>query len=381
MPTFFKVGSPSDPEEKRPVEVRPAKNPINDAFSALATAGTPSEGPQPEFVWKPFVGMVKNQQATLRRQQALLPIQDASIGVLDEYIQQGMDVEQAQALTMVQTARRLRQLGYTTEAGQLYNRGLESLKAHRDTVMTREKMIRETENIGDTGLVNEQEERAILEAQLASGDLDEATAYDTERRIGEIDASILKRIAIVGRSPTDLATDKTLMRQQMSDHIADNLLLSRLDQAQAILNETDPSEVSRIAQLDASFSGFLQGWFGFDLSLTQEQNIQKIVNQRGSTSLVAAKIRHSLTGAQMSQFEIQYLEWFLPSPGDPLTTQRAKLSLIRRFIMSDINTRMRMMTDPKFSAATMNIPGATQQQKTNETVDIVRDALATAGQQ
>jgi hypothetical protein len=287
-----------------------------------------------------------------------------------------MDVEQAQALTMVQTARRLRQLGFITEAQQLYTSGLESLKAHKDTVLSRRKIVAETENIGDTALVNEQEERAILEAQLATGELDEFSAFDAKRRIGEIEASILKRIAVVGRTPTDLATDKTLMRQQMADQIADNLLLGRLDQAQAILAQTRPTEVSRIAQLDAEFSGFLQGWFGFDLSLTQEQNIQKIVNQRGSASLVAAKIRHALTGAQMSQFEIQYLEPFLPAPGDPIAKQKAKLALIRRFLMSDINTRMRMMTDPKFSSATMNIPEASKVEETNETVDLVKQALA-----
>jgi hypothetical protein len=383
MPSGFgNFRGPAGPTRPAEETNTPESSALADAFQQLAAAGQPYQY-EPTTTFRPFVGQVPNQAGQLRHTARLRPIADASMGLLDEYIATGMPVERAQALTSMATARRLRQLGFIQEATEMYSSGLASLKASRDTDLARrqiqatyEKTVVDTENVGDTALVNEQEERAKLEAILAVEDLTDNDRRDISRRIGEVEASIAKRLTVTGRTPTDMLTDKTLMRQQMTDHIQDSLLLGRLDQTTALLDATDPSDVSRIAQLDAAFSGFLQGWFGFDLSLTQEENIQKIVNQRGSASLVAAKIRHSLTGAQMSSFEIQYLEPFLPAPGDALSVQKAKLNLIRRFIMSDINTRIRIMTDPSFSASRMNINNEVAGQQRSDAVSSARDALA-----
>jgi len=383
MPQDFQfVGPPDPPAEQQ----GPPAPPELTAFQKLARAGSMSEGIQPSHVFRPFVGMIPNRQAAARKKQALMPVADAQMTLLDQLISDGMSIDRARAVSGLQTARRLKQLGFTAEAQAMYKTSLDAFNTDTDTTLARDKMTVDIENTlstidqrGDTTLIDVQEERSLLEAEFetgtADGSMSDVEGRDVQRKLGELDSWIDKHLTTTGRTEADLLSDPSFTRKQMGEHFEDNLLLARLDVATQMLGAVTSEDVALLARGEAAFVGFMQGTFGFDPTESQQQNIDNIVNQRGSVSLVAAKIRHALTGAQMSQFEIQYLEPFLPAPGDSLGRQQAKLRLIRRFIMSDINTRMNLMFDPNFSKAAMDIDRETEILSTDSVVDAARKAL------
>lgn len=390
MPNDF-MGPPETTEDEQQAFMGPPdpspQSPLAQAFAQLDAAGVAPEPTSISDVFKdmiPVYGQVRSMRRARRRNASLANVADSATSLLDELIGKGADVEYARSVTFLQTARRLQALGFRAEASQLRNLGLNNLKAHRDTLASREKAkadldktVAETENIGDTALVNLQEERAKLEQANEDPNLSDVEREDNARKIGEIEARIDIETTrqIVGRTQFDLLADPTFQRQQMSDHFEDTILLNRIDVAEQMLNAVTADDVSLLARADAAFAGYLQAYFGFEPSLSQLENINNIVNQRGSASLVAAKIRHSLTGAQMSAFEIVYLEPFLPAPGDPLDVQRAKLRLIRKFIASDINTRMQLLYNPQFSAKFMDIEREQNLAQTDELTKSARQAL------
>jgi|15BtaG_2_1085339.scaffolds.fasta_scaffold19705_2 hypothetical protein len=264
------------------------------------------------------------------------------------------DVRQGQGMLLM--ADRLRRLGLTQEANNLSVQGNAALAAAEKARLERENLkartaasgaqaartIAETQYVGMTPHMQNVTTREQLNARLADETLTAEQRSTIERSMGHLDAKMLKDETITGRTEQDLRNDPVLMRKMFSDLGDNQVLLNNIDGAMTQFENLDTFEKTFWAEAQAGFFGFAEKYFGRETSESEREFMERIQTKKGKSALIAAKVRHALTGAQMSAFEIQYLEPFLPSPDDPVSVAVNKLHIVRDYTQMDTDTRMAM---------------------------------------
>jgi hypothetical protein len=131
------------------------------------------------------------------------------------------------------------------------------------------------------------------------------------------------------------------LQRKLFNDIADlDVLLARLNEAESALDDLDSFDATRFAQWSTDAIAFAENWLGRTPSESEQQFVDRVVKARGGAAFIAAKIRHSLTGAQMSAFEIKFLTPFLPGPADSKAQMLAKLRTVREYTSLDRDTRV-----------------------------------------
>lgn len=291
-----------------------------------------------------------------RLQEASSDIQDLISNVAPK-----IGPERAQAVGMLHMSQRLKGLGMHSEAAQMSMQAAQLMRQGEQQLLERRKLKAEvaTDEIGvdqaeadlaDTGLTDFtrlQTRRTALEGEqaLAAAEGNDELATSVGKQIGEIEAQIAKRNADpVGKTEFDIAGDKVFLRKQLTEVIDSELLNSRLAMADEALNDLDTFAASATGRFTAKTIGFMENWFGREPDESEQEFVDRVVRANGGSAFVAAKVRHALTGAQMSAFEIGYLEPFLPAPGDPKSIQQAKIASLRAYTQLSIDDRMRLIS-------------------------------------
>lgn len=277
-----------------------------------------------------------------------------------ENVQRVHGPQVAQAMGMYAIANRMANMeGMENEAAQLrQNAGLlmqqeeirklelSKLKISEQTdIKNLEIKGLEADYYGKTDFQKRQYARDMLQARLDSGELNPEQTKAIQRTMGELDAKILKDISITGRTESDLSlmSDKTWLRQQFQDQIDDEILIASLDGAVAGWEQTEGWEKTSVAKMGVSGLNFMSKWFNMEIGDNEQEFIQRVVAAHGRSAFTAAKVRHALTGAQMSEFEIKYLEPFLPSPTDSKEQQLAKIAVVRDYTRLRADKRLELV--------------------------------------
>lgn len=256
----------------------------------------------------------------------------------------------AQAVGLLMMAKELRAAGDSAKAGQMSQEAAKLLQLDEERVLNLRKLKAEVrieeKKVGITGTTSfrqNQLQRELLIGKLSIPDNSDEEIERIQVQIGELDSKIEKDSTIVGRTVQDIGNDPVAMRKLFDDFTTDLILLDGLDLAKLALNDLSNYEASFLGRADAKFRGFLQDKFQIQPSETSKQFIDRVVAGQGIATLVAAKIRHSLTGAQMSQFEIEFLEPFLPAPGDSKQRMLAKIAAVEAYTQQSAEIRLGMI--------------------------------------
>lgn len=352
---FAGPGDPDDPDTQ-PVEnvskAAPASSTVERAFAQLGQAGdVRSQSPGMFTQMVPFYGQHKAMKAMLQRQASLAQVQGAAGNLIDNLVAEGMPVERANAIGMMQTARRLQELGFSKEAWDLRQVGLTQMKAARDTAQARRKLEGEirykdeqTENLGLTDFRKNSVQREELAAQLeaAGPEMSAQERASLARQIGWLDAKLLKDTAITGKTEWDMRNDPVFLRNQFKEVMDLDVLLANIDATEELLNLRGEGEETWWAKQKADFLGFAENYLGRSPTESEREFRARVMDPVSRMTLLAAKIRHALTGAQMSHFEIKYLEPFLPSPNDSEYVIRQKLASVRGYLQLERDVRSKM---------------------------------------
>lgn len=287
-------------------------------------------------------------------------LQDASAEMQDfiDGLDPSIPIDMRMAQGKLMLSNRMRSMGLTTEANNLAQQATaeiaaaeqaalerENLKARtRASVASAEKTEAETPYVGTTAFMQNvmQKEQIIARLQDPNTQLTQEQRDSLLRAKGHLEAKIMKDETITGRTPDDVRNDPVLMRKLFAD-VADNeVLVNNIDAAVADLQDLDNFEKTFWANVGRDALGFMERWFGREPTESEAEFMQRVQTKEGKAALVAAKVRHALTGAQMSAFEIGFLAPFLPAPDDPVAKQVAKLRIVREYTQLDTETRMQL---------------------------------------
>ena len=256
----------------------------------------------------------------------------------------------AEAVGKLMVAETMRKLGNTAQATKFSQEAAVLLQTDDARLLELRKLkseVRISERkeavVGATSFRQNQLQRENLRGQLA---LPEKTDEERERllvQIGELDSKIEKDSTIVGRSQFDVGNDPVAMRGLFEDFTTDIVLLEGLDLAKGMLTDITAYEASFIGRQEARFRGFLEDKFAIEPTESSKEFMNRVIASRGIPTLVAAKIRHSLTGAQMSQFEIEFLSPFLPGPGDSRQTMLGKIAAVEAYTQQTAEMRLNLI--------------------------------------
>jgi hypothetical protein len=266
--------------------------------------------------------------------------------------------DQRRAAGMLFLSNRMRSMGLVTQANDMATKASIAAQAAEDRALRTRKL---KADIAGSELTAEEKARAlpfvgastfmqnVIQKEQIIGKLNDPnsqlSAQDREalmRAKGHLEAKILKDETLVGRTAEDVRNDPVLMRKLFGE-VADNqVLVNNIDESMAMLRDLDKLEATAFAGLGKDFLGFAERWFGRKPSETEQQFMERVQAKEGKAALVAAKVRHSLTGAQMSAFEIGFLAPFLPDPADPVSVQISKLRIVREYTQLDTDTRMQL---------------------------------------
>ena len=293
--------------------------------------------------------------AQVRQAKDVQKAGQSSVKLRDELIRNGTSVVDAQVAGMFSMAATLRNLGLNDQATEL---SLQATQAHNDEQLRLQKVDelnadiaktrRETELLGQDAHGNRvlRETRLIEQIaalnDVAEDERDFAEIESKERELGRTQAKLLKDENIpetVGRTEQDVRNDPVLQRQLITDFAADSELIGQIDNAFLALDDLSAFEAGIGGRIKAGFIGFLENTLAIRPNESDRDFMNRYVAAKGINSLIAAKIRHALTGAQMSAFEIQYLTPFLPSPGDARSLVEAKLRAVKSYTQQSIETR------------------------------------------
>lgn len=266
------------------------------------------------------------------------------------------DMRQAQGMLFM--SNRLRSLGLTTQANNMAAQASAAITAAEDRALkvadlkaqtqarieSTESEIAERPFIGTTEFQKNvmKKEQIIAELEDPSSQLTPEERASRMRAKGHLEAKILKDETLVGRTAEDVRGDPVLMRKLFFDISDKEVLLANLNEADAALADLDAFDATVWANWQKDAIAFGEKWFGRTPTETEREFMDRIIEKQGKPSIIAAKIRHSLTGAQMSAFEIQYLTPFLPSPGDSPQQMRAKMRVVKDYTQLDRDIRLQM---------------------------------------
>ena len=284
-------------------------------------------------------------------------IQEAN-GAMEDFITslpEEMDPAVKRAQGMLFLASRMRNLGLNSEATAIRLQGHKEMQAAilaqkelrnlegrtRKTEVETQKLEEELPYVGMTNFNKMVTNKELIQASLEdpNSQMTPAQRASKMRAKGHLEAKILKEETIVGRTETDAAQNLGPLFKQIGDQ---NVLLANLDNAEDMLGGLDRFEATGYADITADLIGFGENWLGITPSRDSKEFVQRVTAKTGLPTLIAAKIRHSLTGAQMSAFEIVFLEPFLPSPGDSREVMLSKINVVRQYTNIDRDQRLLM---------------------------------------
>ena len=256
----------------------------------------------------------------------------------------------AEAVGKLMVAETMRKLGRTTDATKFSQEAAVLLQIDDARLLEVRKLkseVRTAERkevlIGATSFRQNQLQRELLLGQIGKPEISTAESERLLVQIGELDSKIEKDSTVVGRTTFDVGSDPTAMRQLFGDFTTDLLLLEGLDLAKLALRDITAYEASFLGRADARFRGFLEDKFVIEPNESSKEFMNRVIASRGLPTLVAAKIRHSLTGAQMSEFEIKFLDPFLPGPGDSRQTMLGKIAAVEAYTQQTAEMRMNLI--------------------------------------
>lgn len=266
------------------------------------------------------------------------------------------DMRQAQGMLFM--SNRLRSLGLTVQANNMAAQASAAITAAEDRALKIKDLkasirskdtaseIREAELpfVGATTFLQNvmKKEQIIAQLQDPSSQLEPGEREALMRSKGHLEAKILKDETITGRTAEDVRGDPVLQRKLFLDISDKEVLLANLAEADVALAGLDDFDASVWANYQKDALAFMENWLGRTPDESEREFMDRIIEKQGKPSIIAAKIRHSLTGAQMSAFEIQYLTPFLPSPTDSVQQMRSKMRVVRDYTQLDRDTRLEM---------------------------------------
>ncbi len=255
-----------------------------------------------------------------------------------------------QAVGKLMVAESLRKVGKKTEAAVMSQEAAVLLMTDDARLVEKRKLKAVADlaekNVGlagTTGFRQNQLQRELLLGQLALPDKTDEEKERLSVQIGDLDSKILKDKTIVGRSQFDVGNDPVAMRKLFEAFTTDIVLLEGLSLAKLAMNDINAYEASFLGQAEARFRGFLEHKFAIEPSESSKDFMDRVIKSQGIPTLVAAKIRHSLTGAQMSEFEIKFLEPFLPAPNDSKQTVLAKIAAVEAYTQQTAEMRRNLI--------------------------------------
>lgn len=334
---------------------------VDAAFAALSNAGEPAKQPPGMLAaMVPFLGQAQMLKYQKKTQQSLTQVQNAAGHLMDQLTANGMDAEGAQAVAFLQTSRRLTELGFAKQGMAMRREGLGLLKASRDTALAREKLNAEIDNtkanaaktkaeipyVGLTdfnkNLVQREELQSELDVGIADGTLPDWKQQSLKRQIGWLDAKMLKDTTLYGKTQWDAQTDKSLFRDQFKDVQELEVLIEQVNATEELLRMQKGGEQTWWARQKAGFYGFADKWFDREPSESEQAFMSRVMDPLRRQTMLSAYIRHALTGAQMSHFEIGYLDPFLPNPDDSKAVTLQKLRTIKEYFSLEHDLRYQM---------------------------------------
>lgn len=299
---------------------------------------------------------VEPQFAEVRRAKSLESAGGESQDLMFQLAQQGVPAERVQAAGMLHMAQRLRKLGMQNEAtmlslqaSELLTQAEERLADLADVKAGTAKTLAALGQVGVSPFQEQLNNREQLMAKAAVAETPEERE-SLDRQIGALNAKIAKDVAITGTSEFDLmriGQDPTFARQQMTEIVDAEILNDQLDLARLAYEDLSAFEASAVARWGAKGIGFMENTFGIEPTDDMKSFINDVVKAQGGATFAAAQIRHALTGAQMSHFEIGFLDPFLPKIGDSKTQILAKIEAVRAFAQQGINVRKALLSDPE----------------------------------
>jgi hypothetical protein len=266
------------------------------------------------------------------------------------------DMRMAQAKLMM--SNRMRSMGLTAEANNLSLQAYEEIEAAEQAALEREnlkartrastasaaKTEAETPFVGATAFMQNvmQKEQIIARLNDPNTQLTPEQRDSLMRAKGHLEAKILKDETITGRTTEDVRNDPVLMRKLFAEVADSQVLINEINAAEEMLGELSAFDSTVFASLGKDFLGFSEKWFGRKPTESEREFMDRIIEKEGKAGIIAAKIRHALTGAQMSAFEIVYLQPFLPGPEDSVEQIRGKMRVIKDYTQIDVDTRMEL---------------------------------------
>lgn len=307
--------------------------------------------------------------AQVRKAARMQPIADEANSLMDAMLADGVHMDRARGVNMLLAAGKLKAAGFRTEAANMRAAGMQVLKQYeidaaemanlkartRASAASAAKTEAELPTVGMTPFEKNIYNKERVQAMLDDPD-SEMTPQERQQAIEHVqhlEGKILKDQYIrpvTGRTEWDMRTDATFMRDQLKQYVNDSLRVSQLDDAIKLIDATDLDDMSKIAGLYKGFIGFTEGWLGLEPTEDQKAFLQRFTDAKARPTIIAAMVRHALTGAQMSHFEIKYLEPFLPAPGDNKTTMLAKLRAVREYTQLDVDKRLELISNPYLTA-------------------------------
>ena len=280
-----------------------------------------------------------------------------SFQLVEDYVEQGMDRKLAQSEGLLNYAVTLRRMGLPGKANEVSIRAVE-MRTEREAELaeveagkaglraTRASADLSEAKIGDVGqtqFTRLLSQREAVIARLENPDTKPEARPGLMRMRGALDAKVLRDTAI-SLSDADLKLlDRTALRGQVEDLANNEVLLANLGMAEEALDNVTFFESSFLGKARRDLLGFLETTFGREPSESDSDFINRLQAREAIPTIIAAEIRHALTGAQMSEFEIVYLTPFLPAPGDSISQTRAKINAFRAYTKLDSDTRTAMI--------------------------------------
>lgn len=333
------------------IDTREARK--QEATRLMRVKGISREQAQDEA--KQTIGRERTEVRQARRIQDATSEMQEFIAGLDTDIPIG--VRQAQGKLFL--SNRMRNMGMVTQANALANQAQEDMKAEELRSAELDNLRARTRSSGASADVSEAELpfvgatpflEDVLQLELTEGQLNDPQSQLTQfqrdqlmRRKGHLEARIYKNEQLPpGKTEHDVRNDPALMRKLFSELSDSQVLIANIDESIAQLGDLDSFDSTVWAGYAKDSLGAMERWFGRKPDEGEREFMDRIIEKEGKPTIIAAKIRHALTGAQMSAFEIVFLTPFLPSPDDSPTEMIGKMRVVRDYTQLDVDTRKQM---------------------------------------
>lgn len=368
------------------------------ARKAEVTRLMKTQGMSEEQAWEQARATVGREHAEVRKAKVL----QQAAGEVPEFIANlpaEVPSDMKNAYGMLFLSDRMRSLGMNTEATNLSVQANELIAKAEQAALERENLKARTRAstvgadlkeaqipyVGVTDFQKNILERNRILARLEDPN-SQLTKEERDRNMyakGMLEAKIIKDSTLIGRTEEDVRADVTLARKLFADVADNNVLVANIDESLAQLGDLSNFDETFWATATKDLLGFLHSTFGRRPSESEAEFMKRVQEKEGMASLIAAKVRHALTGAQMSAFEIGYLTPFLPSPDDDVNTIRNKLGIVRAYTQLDTDIRMQMFQQGMLATWASGIPpvSVSVRKKTSTTApvrpgdDILDEAL------